>query len=160
MSTFNAPVATLTWDRDYTAILKITGQYTSSAGASNTKILSANNVKFANSNKPCFLDVVGIQYNMGLANGFVSLEFNNPAGNVTIATFGKRESGDQAVYITNPGTANANASNTNGFGDLNLFTTALDANDSFTITVALRKNDFNGAFANVGLAFDSPWHGP
>lgn len=160
MATFNAPVATLTWDHDYTAVLKITGQYNAAANASNTKVLSANGVKFANTSKACFLDVVGIEYHMALANGFVSLEFNNPTGNITIDTFGKRQSGGLDSYITNPGTANANANAINGFGDINLLTSALDANDTFTVVVVFRKNDFNGAFANVGLAFDSPWHGP
>lgn len=154
MATFNVPVTTVIADHDYTVVLKITGQYTAAANASNTKILTANSVKFADNTKPCFLDVVGIQYNMGLANGFISLEYNSGGGNTTIATFGKRESGEQAIYIANPASANANASNTNGMGDINLFTTALDANDSFTIAVLLRKNDFNGAFANVGILYD------
>ena len=155
MATFNAPVITLIADHDYTAVLKITGQYNTGAGAANTKALSANTLKFANANFPCFVDVVGIQYSMGLANGFISLEYASGGGNTTIATFGKRESGEQAVYLTNPASANANASNTNGFGDINLFTSSLDANDSFTVVVLLRKNDFNGAFANVGLLYDA-----
>ena len=153
MSTPNAPVITKVWDADYSVVLKITGQYNSAQTAANTLLLQANTVAGANASQTCVVDVMGAQFVCGTANGWVSVEYSNPNGNVTCFTIGKRVAGDIGSS-GNPLVANAAAlANVKG-GDLNFFTSALDANDSYTLIVTVRKNNFNGAFANVAAPYN------
>lgn len=149
MATFNAPVAQVVQDRDLTVVLKITGQYNAAQGISNTKVLTANSVRFANTSRLCILDVVNIQFAMSTVNAFASLEYMASNGNTTIATFGRNgTTGEIIGLISNP--VGANTAN----GDINLYLGATDANDAFTMMITLRKNDYNGAFANLNAQYN------
>jgi hypothetical protein len=149
MAQFNTPVIEKLWERDYQVSLKITGQYNTATGASNTIILNANTLYGANNSQPCYLDVTHIDYCMGLANGFVSIEFasanTSNVSNVTVFTVGKRSSGSLGAYVFNT------IDTANSYGDLNLYTSNLDANDSFTIIVSAVKSVTRtpGAWINV-----------
>lgn len=136
------------WDKDYEVVLKIVGSYSANAAASNTVVLQANTLNGANSSQTCYLDFTHAEFAMGLANGFISLEFQSKApasqANSTILTVGKRATGELSFIAANPLAANAT-------GDINLNTTALDANDSFTLVLSFRKNVTTNpsAWANV-----------
>jgi hypothetical protein len=142
MATFNVPVATVVWDSDTSTVLRITGQYNTNTTVSNTKVLTANTVRGANASKLCIIDVTAVQFAIGTANGFVSLEYISSNGNNTIVSLGKFQTGEIEAYMSNPVGANTT-------GDINLFTSNLDANDSFSMVISLRKNNFNGAYDNI-----------
>jgi len=137
----NAPEVQIIADADTTAKIKITGYYTAGAAAANTKILTSNTLFGANNTKTCLVNVEKIQYAVGTSNGYISLEYVGGAGgnsNTKIASFGKQEAGFIDGHIPN------NASSPTG--DLNLFTSALDANDSYTLIVTVRKINQNKSF--------------
>ena len=148
MAQFNIPVVTKIWDKDYEAVIKITGQYNASQNASNTLILQANTLKGANSSQLCMVDVNHIDFATSISNGFISIEFisanTSNIENSTVFTVGKRNCGELACVNFNPLGANAT-------GDINLYTSALDANDSFTLIMYCRKSVSNtpSAWSNV-----------
>lgn len=143
MATFNEPVATVLWEKDYKAIIKITGQYSSAQTAANNVVVTANTLRGANGSLICLVDVVNIEYAVALANGFISLEFQGSNANATIFTVGKRLAGELQAFNHNPLGSNA-------LGDINLYTSALDANDSFTIILSCVKSSQSpAAWANV-----------
>jgi hypothetical protein len=133
----NAPEVQLIADADTTAKIKITGFYNAATGAANTKILTANTLLGADNTKACIVNVERVQFATGLANGYISLEYIGTS-NTKIFSFGKRESGHIDGFIPNNATAPT--------GDLNLFTSALDANDSYSIIVTVRKINTNKCF--------------
>lgn len=145
MSTPNQPVVRVLWDSDFVVTLEITGLYLAGQPATNTKIFQANSCHGANTSKLCLVDVVAIQYAVSTANGFLSLEYAaaNVNNNVTIASFGRSGvSGNFNGPMNNPQVNPAT-------GDINLFTSAMDANDVYSMMLTIRKNNFNGAFDNV-----------
>lgn len=162
MATWNQPVISILEDHDYTVTLKVTGQYNAACTNSNITLLQANTVKFANSSKLCVLDVMSIQFNVGTSNGIISVEYANvdPNNNTTVWTTRGDSYGAVFGLSPNPVEANNTAVVTNAIGDLNLALWNIGANDVFDLLLTVRKSDYNGAFANVGLAYDSPWHGP
>lgn len=145
----NAVTSTVLWDKDFDVTLLVTGAF-SSANSSNTIILKANTVQGANSSMVCLLDVAGIQYSTSIANGWVALEFSNTASNVntTIGVWGRNASGVQEGYIR--------ANTAQQVGDLNLNLSGLSGGDSFTLVISLRKADFNGAYSNVSIPWNTP----
>jgi hypothetical protein len=148
MTTFNAPVATVVQDSDYTVLLKIVGQNNANTLASNTKVLQSNTVRFANGSRLCVIEVVSVDYAVSTSNGFISLEYGSQNNNTTILTFGKGGMSGQIDGIQ-PNPVNANTT-----GDINLYASALDANDTYSLMITLRKNDFNGAFANLAALYN------
>jgi len=148
MATFNAPVTTKLWTKDYTSTFKVTGQYNTTTAVSNNKIIVANTLPGANASVGnCIIELTRIAFACGIANGFLSLEYasaqsSGANANQTIVTMGKYQSGDFEVYI--PNTLGANAT-----GDINLFVSNVDANDTYTLIVNFKANTLCGAWANV-----------
>jgi len=135
-------------DSDFQVVLKITAFYTSAANASNTVVAQSNTFKGANGSVvPCYLDVERVEFDVGTANGFLSLQYVG-SSNQSIINFGRV--GGAGVYeqwIPN----NANTPT----GDINLMTSALDANDTYSMIVTLRKrNDGTNAWANIWNAYN------
>ncbi|MGH7745054.1 MAG: hypothetical protein ACREQ5_09680 [Candidatus Dormibacteria bacterium] len=154
MSTANTPVVTKVWDSERQVIISITGRYVSAQTAANTLVLQSNSVVGANNSLSCVVDVIAAKFAVATANAWLQLEYNTPGGNTAIMVLGKRQAGEIAAPMYNPLGSNATALATNVPGDINLYTGAMDANDSFTIILNCRKNDsLNYAFANV----DAPY---
>lgn len=153
MSTPNAPQVTKVWDSGFDVVLKVTAFYTGANTAANTLLLAANTVNNANNSVSCVVDVVSVQFEMALANGYVQIEYGAPSGNTTSVTMGKDTAGGLAWLGGNPIAGNAAAIGANVQSDLNLVTSGMDANDTFTLIVNCRKNNFNNAFANANQTY-------
>lgn len=136
------------FDKDYEAVVKVVGSFDAAANASNTIILTANTLYGANSSLPCGIEFNSLEYAVALANGYLTVEFvsANTANqsNVNIVTVGKEISGKLMGRQRDPLGANS-------AGQLNLKTTGLDANDSFTLMIQIRKSVYltPTAWANV-----------
>jgi hypothetical protein len=148
MSAPNIPDVQVLTDSDARVVIKLSAFYTSAQTAGNTLVIQANTLKGANTSiVPCYLDVEKIEFDSGTANGYLSLEYVGTA-NQKIMSFGRLSgSGVYEQWIPN----NANTPT----GDINLFTSALDANDTWSIVVTFRKrNDGTQAWANLFNAYN------
>jgi hypothetical protein len=149
MSAPNVPDVQLLTDSDARVVIKVSAFYTSAQTAGNTVIIQANTLKGANTSiVPCYLDVESIEFDVGTANGFLSVEYVGSAANQKIISFGRvGGAGVFEQWIPN------NA--TNPTGDINLFNSALDANDTYSMVITMRKrNDGTQAWANLFNAYN------
>lgn len=122
-------------DTDTTAIVRVTGYFTA-ANTSNVNLLTASTLRFANASQPCIVDVEKVEW-AGKLNGYVSPVYVNTTANVPIA-----------VVSTGGGVISGYAPNqaANTTGDIGLEIYNAIANDSFTLTLTLRKTT---GFANA-----------
>jgi|SRR6185312_12444476 len=149
MSTPNVPDVQTVVDSDQKVVVKITAFYTSATNAANTLVIRSNTFNGANTSiVPCYLDVEGIEFDVGTANGYISLEYVGAAANQKIISFGRvGGAGVYTQWIPN----NANTPT----GDINLFNSNLDANDTYSILITLRKrNDGTKAWANTWIPYN------
>jgi hypothetical protein len=136
-------------DSDAKVVVKLTAYYTSAANAGNTLVIQANTFKGANGAVvPCYLDVEVTEFFVSASNGFIALEYVGASANQRIFSAGKiTGSGIYEQWMPN------NA--TNPTGDINLFNSALDANDTWSMVVTMRKrNDATNAWANLFNAYN------
>lgn len=126
-------------DTDTTAIVRVTGYFTA-ANTSNVALLTANTLRFANASQPCRVDVEKVEWAAKM-NGYIAPTFITTSGpNTQIATLASG-GGSMMGYFSSEATANTN-------GDLGLEIYNGVANDSFTLTLTLRKvTGFANAFA-------------
>ena len=124
------------YDNGQTALVKVVGYFTG-ATTSNTLIVTANTLSYANVSQTCLLDIDKIDFTSKLNSGFAQLVFVGSSANTA------------AVAISNgtgtlPGMQN-NA--TSPLGDLGLFVYKAADGDSFTMYVTLRKRSgFSSAY--------------
>lgn len=131
----NVPVPTVLFDAGGTAQIKVTGLYLSAQTAANTVVLTANTLKGANANFVCICHVVDVQFCTGMANGWIALEYVNSNGaNQTIVTMGRTSGGGiLSGWMANKLGANAT-------GDIQVRTSALDANDTYDLIFSVQKD--------------------
>lgn len=139
--TANTPTVQLLTDQGQTAILKVTGYYTA-ANDSDTIILAANTLAWANANADsnvCTLSISKIQYASDMAEGFVQLYWVGANSNAEIVTFGTSQAGKFDAFIPN----NAGVPQ----GQIGLAVSGSAANDSFNFIVTINKEKgFDRAF--------------
>lgn len=140
----NVPEVQVLADSENTVILKVAA-YFDAATSSNTKILTSNTVRGANTSRVCMIDVEKVQYSCQMASGYVSLEYQGAAANSKIYNLGGRADGQFISTVPNNATGPT--------GDLNLAIVNAGANDVVNLVLTLRKNNANQAFNNVHTWF-------
>lgn len=124
-------------DTDTTAIVRVTGYFTA-ANTSNVNLLTASTLRFANASQVCIAEVEKVEW-AAKVNGFVAPVYLSTTDNVQVALVSSG-GGQVAGYFPNQ------AANTTGDIGLQIYNAV--ANDSFTLTLTLRKTSgFANAFA-------------
>ena len=140
----NAPEVQILSDEGTTTRVKIHGYFNASANAnSNTVVVTANALSFANTSQTCLFSIAKVEYAVDVANGFIALQWVGANNNTGIMSFGTSQGGMFDYYIPN------NA--TNPTGDLNLAVYNLAGNDVYTIMMTLNKES---GYANAFLRYD------
>lgn len=150
----NTPMITIIDDNDHQAVVKISALYTSANAGYNVTAVTANALFGGNASQNCVLSVNSVEYTSSIANGSLALEFvysGNNANNLPICTFGRANDGQINRYINNQITAHANVA-----GDINLFASNLEANDSFTLVVSVLK-EYQGQYWISGGVGSGAW---
>lgn len=127
-------------DTDTQAVLRVVGTF-DAANTSNVPLLTANTLKFANASQTCAVSVEKIDFAAKL-NGYVAPTFvtTGNTANVQIAAIAAGVGEVVGLY--------SNVLVANNTGDLGLQIYNAAANDSFTLTITVRKsNGFANAFA-------------
>lgn len=146
------------FDGGDTTIIKVTGFYLGGAQNSNTTIIQANTLQYANNSQPCVVCVEDIKYMVSLPseNAYAELYYANAntSANVVIYNFGSYSgSGEYLQFIPNPlvpqtlsgggpGKSIANTANliNNTAGDIGLFLYQVGTTvDAFTFVITVRK---------------------
>lgn len=127
-------------DTDTQAVLRVVGTF-DAPNTSNVPLLTANTLKFANTSQPCAVDVEKIQFAARMG-GYVAPTFvttgNTP--NVQIAAIATGVGEVVGLY--------SNELVANNSGNLGIQVYNANANDSFTLTITVRKaTGFANAFA-------------
>ena len=119
-------------DNSYGAVLKITGYYTASGSASNTKIVAPLNLSYANTTAGAVntVSIERIVYDTNMSAGFVQLAWEGASSNMPIVSL-SRSSGEFNIKMIN------NAASPTG--NVNMWINAPASNDTFTIFLHLLK---------------------
>jgi hypothetical protein len=161
MSTPNVPEVQILVDTGDRTVVKIVGYYTAATN-SNTQIIQANTLAYANSSKPCVLSCISIQYAAGFANGYALLQWvgTGAGGNSDLAVVGGKTSSVFEAYMPNPLAANTANLNHGLGGDLGLTIQGAIPGDGFTLILKLNKEgDAGGGYANVYTQYnDNTFH--
>lgn len=140
----NAPEVQILSDEGTTTRVKIHGYYNASATPnSNTVVVTANALSFANTSQTCLFSIAKMQFASDMTNGFVALQWIGASSNTGIASFGGGQAGMFDYYIPNNATSPT--------GDLNLATYNTTGNDVYTIILTLNKES---GYANAYLQYD------
>jgi hypothetical protein len=140
----NAPEVQILSDEGTTTRVKIHGYYNASAtGNTNTTVVTANALSFANTSQTCLLSVSKIEFASDMTNGVVALQWVGGSGNTNIVSLGGGQAGMFDYYIPNNATSPT--------GDINLATYYATGNDVYTIILTLNKES---GYANAYLQYD------
>jgi hypothetical protein len=161
MSTPNAAEVQITRDDAKITVVKVVAYYTAATN-SNTTIVQANTLAWANTSAPCVVSIAAVQYAAGLANGYVSLQWaaGGAATNNDILIFGGKTSSQFVNYIPNPLAANTANLNHGLGGDINLYVSGAEPFDSYSLIITLNKEgDAGGGYANAYPQYNDSWFG-
>lgn len=161
---FNVPQVQVLSDSFDRTVVKVVGVYNASAVPSNTVIVKANTLAFANASRPCVLSVTDITYQCGLGtNTFASIQWvANSAtsqSNSDIMILSGFSGGEFGFYMPNP--IAANTANLNGqAGDIGLQISSPAGNTSLSFILTLNKEMTGGGYANAYVAYNDPGYVP
>lgn len=153
----NAPQVQILFDTGDKTVVKVTGFYNAGTN-SNTKIVTANTLAYANSSDPrgCILSATSLQYALGFSNGYCSLQWagSGSAANNDMLIIGGRTSSQFVAYMPNPLASNT-ANIPGGSGDINLLVSDAEPFDSFSLILTLiKEGGASGGYANVYAAYN------
>lgn len=139
----NNPEVQVLYDTGRETMVKIHGYY-NSATTSNTKVITANALTFANASQTCLVSITRIMYQTQMT-GIAQLQWQGSGGNTPIVSFGRSAAGTFEGYMTNNGSSPT--------GDINLWVVGAANNDSYDLFLTLNKEQ---GFANAFLLYDGP----
>jgi hypothetical protein len=146
----NLPEIQITQDLGDMSVVKVCGFF-NAATNSNSVIISANTLAFANSVVPCVLTIKSIQYAVGFANGYCQLQWvGNP--NTDIVILGGKTSDEFITYMPNQLIANGNTANINGglSGDIGLSIVGAEPLDAYTLIIhVIKEGGAGGGYKSV-----------
>lgn len=153
----NLPEIQILLDTGDKTVVKVVGFFTAATN-SNTKIVQANTLQYANSSDPrgCFLSAISVQYAAGFANGYCSLQWvgAGSAANNDMLILGGKTSSQFVTYMPNPLASNT-ANVPGGSGDINLAIEGAEPFDSYSLIVTLiKEGGAGGGYANVYAAYN------
>lgn len=157
----NTPEVQVLFDSGDKTVVKVVGFY-NAATNSNTQIIKANSLSWANTSKKCELSIQSVQYSVGFANGYAQLQWiaGGSASNADILILGGKTSSQFVAYMPNPLAANAANLNGGSGGDIGLTIVGGEPQDSFSLIITLNKEGgAGGGYANVYGAYnDNTFH--
>lgn len=151
----NAPEVQVLMDTGDKTVVKIVGFY-NAATNSNTKIIQANTLTYANSSRTCNVSAISVQYSAGFANGYAQLQWiaGGSASNANLLILGGRTSSQFITYMPNPLTSNS-ANLSGNSGDIGLTIVGAQPFDSFSLIITLiKEGGAGGGYANVYLNYN------
>jgi hypothetical protein len=153
----NVPEVQILFDTGDKLSVKVVGYYTSATN-SNSMIIAANTLNYANSSRPCVLSLVSAQYSAGFANGYIQLQWigKGSGGNADIIFMGGKSAGQFVGYTPNP--LASNTANLNGnAGDVGLSIVGAAPQDAFTLYLNFNKEGgAMGGYSNVYTNYNDP----
>lgn len=158
----NLPQVQILIDTGDKTVVKVTGFYNAAANT-NTKIVQANTLLYANSSDPrgCILSATTVQYAAGFANGYCSIQWvgAGAAANADMLILGGKTSSQFVAYMPNPLAGNT-ANMPGGSGDINLFVEGAEPFDSFSLIITLiKEGGAGGGYANVYAQYNDNFFG-
>jgi hypothetical protein len=156
----NVPEVQILFDTGDKTVVKVVGYFTAATN-SNTKIVQANTLSYANSSLPCILSATTVQYAAGFANGYCSIQWaaGGAATNNDMLILGGKTSSQFVAYMPNPLASNT-ANLAGGSGDINLFIEGAEPFDSFSLILTLiKEGGAGGGYANVYAQYNDNFFG-
>lgn len=154
----NSPEVQVLIDTGDKTVVKVVGFY-NAATNTNTKIIQANTLQYANSAvgaPACVLSAISVQYSVGFANGYAQLQWiaGGSASNSDLLLLGGKTSSQFVTYMPNPLAANS-ANLAGGSGDIGLTIQGAEPLDSFSLIITLiKEGGAGGGYANVYAAYN------
>jgi hypothetical protein len=140
----NAPEVQVIFDNGQTARVKVTAYFTG-ATTSNTTIVRANTLAFANTSKSsnvCSLSISQVQFASDLA-GFAQLYWAGASANTPIYNFGTSHAGTLDAYVQNNATGPT--------GELGLWINAAANLDTLDLIITINKE---AGYANAFIEYN------
>lgn len=156
MSVNNPEIQVLS-DRDDVAIVKVIGYYNAVTN-SNTTIISANALAWANNSQPCVISALSVQSAVSISNGYAQLYWVGKSANVAMLNIGG-DSGYGTIegYMTNQIYAANTANLASNSGDIGLSIVGAVSGDAYSLIIKVRKE---AGYANAYIGYNDSSYRP